>query len=567
MSTYSRTIHRNIFYNPEFIDPVITGGAMDGTLITNSQGVTLSGLSDVLLLSPISGEVLKYDGTNWINDTDGGGGGSLPDNVVINGNLTVKGSFGANDDVINVRPIPTYSGTTFNVSSEAELITSIASATSGDIINITANITLTGTLTLDKSVKLTATTDSLKITYSALNAATINVTVDDVLVTGITIESTGPGTNESCLLFSSTTALNNYVDNAIISTNEFGIISINAQIQITNTAFRFVGTADSHRYINIQKSTGTTIIDNNTFDGNGGNSTQCISTANATTANFVNGRIVISNNNNTGLNTVQRLFMNDGLNLIRTNIDFYFINNSFTASSGFAIFFNSNALDGVRSIYINNNTEILGGGATGSKGIIGLDFASAGTITSVPIKGTNNTVPTLRADYSDLTTESNRYVAYATARYTPLFTVDTSIMIINNLYSNFISSGRMVVNNAVQQRLININIANAAFNAGATTNTQSDFVGGYYYSSPVVSASRVLTTPTAAQIVTALGSAPRGTLFEMVVDNTGGSNTIVVTGGSNVTVTNGTVAAGKINSFKCLAISTTSVIMFGTQLN
>lgn len=540
----------------------------DIDVLTNNtlgSGIVNSSLTSVGTLSS-----LTVSGTTNLNgglamDTNKFTVEDSTGNTNIEGNLTVKGSFGTTN--INARPIPTYSGTIRNVSSEAELTSAITDSITGDIINVTDNITLTSTLTLNKSVKLTANTNTLKITFFGVNAATINVTVDDVLVTDITIESTGTGFNDSCIIFSSLTAVNNYVYNAIISTNEFGIASSNIQIQITNTSFIFVGTADSHRYINLLKTTGTTIIDNNTFNGNGANSTQCISTANTTTANFNNGIIVISNNNNTGLNTVQRLFMNDGISLIGTNIDFYFINNSFTTSSGFAIFFNTNALEGIRSIYINNNTEILGTGITGSKGIIGLDGPSSGTITNISIKGANNTVPSLRADYSDITTDANRFVAYVTAKYSPIFTIDTNIMIINNLYSNFISPNKLVVNNAVQQRLININIANAAFDAGSSTKNQLDFVGGYYFSNPIVSASRTLTTPTATQIITALGLAPRGTLFEFIVDNTDGLDIIVLTAGSNVTITNETIAANKINLFKCLVISSLSVIIYGTQIN
>ena len=37
---------------------------------------TLSGLTDVSLSSPSNGQVLKYNGTNWVNGTDEGGAGS-----------------------------------------------------------------------------------------------------------------------------------------------------------------------------------------------------------------------------------------------------------------------------------------------------------------------------------------------------------------------------------------------------------------------------------------------------------------------------------------------------------
>lgn len=132
---------------------------------------------------------------------------------------------------------------------------------------------------------------------------------------------------------------------------------------------------------------------------------------------------------------------------------------------------------------------------------------------------------------------------------------------------NSVDTNYLTVNNSTQQRLINTNIANANFNTGTNATTQKQFVGGYYYSDPAVSTNRNLTTPTAAQIVSALNSAPRGTTFELVVDNIGGTDTITLTAGSNVTITNGIVAVNKINLFKGLVISPTSVFLFGTQIN
>lgn len=42
---------------------------------------SLNGLTDVVVTSPSTGQVLKYNGSNWINDTDatGGGGGNIED--------------------------------------------------------------------------------------------------------------------------------------------------------------------------------------------------------------------------------------------------------------------------------------------------------------------------------------------------------------------------------------------------------------------------------------------------------------------------------------------------------
>jgi hypothetical protein len=53
---------------------------VDVTIAASGGGATnLDSLTDVVITTPSNGQVLKYNGTNWINDTDatGGGGGGL----------------------------------------------------------------------------------------------------------------------------------------------------------------------------------------------------------------------------------------------------------------------------------------------------------------------------------------------------------------------------------------------------------------------------------------------------------------------------------------------------------
>ena len=86
------------------IGTVTTGAAGSSATVTNSgsssaatfdfsipQGAagsgssTLSGLTDVTLGTLVNGQVLKYNGSAWINDTDatGGGGGGSTDLLEI----------------------------------------------------------------------------------------------------------------------------------------------------------------------------------------------------------------------------------------------------------------------------------------------------------------------------------------------------------------------------------------------------------------------------------------------------------------------------------------------------
>jgi len=69
----------------------------------------LDGLTDVIITSPSNGQVLKYNGTNWINDT-GGGGGSGTVNTGIANALAYYPSAGTTVDDLSA--ITWNSGTT-----------------------------------------------------------------------------------------------------------------------------------------------------------------------------------------------------------------------------------------------------------------------------------------------------------------------------------------------------------------------------------------------------------------------------------------------------------------------
>jgi hypothetical protein len=320
------------------------------------------------------------------------------------------------------RNLRQYLGTVRTAATEAALIAALAAAVDGDTIQITANITLTATLTISKGIKLTATSKTLKITYATANQSAVTVSGDNCLVTGITIEHTGTGSNDTALSFSSATAAANCVYDAIIQTNEFGITTANAQIQIENNAFVFVGVADSHRFIFLTRTTGTTIIHNNTFSGHV--SSQCILIS---SGDFVNGFLSICDNSS--LTTVTRLMMNEA-NYTGANLQFLFLNNTFTCNSGFVIFYNSAALAGVSSIALQGNEMILPDGVN-SKGYICIDQGGVGgTINSAcRIAGYDNVaIPDdrRRTDFSDGTVEGDFTVAYLTAGFTapsPLFTM------------------------------------------------------------------------------------------------------------------------------------------------
>jgi hypothetical protein len=321
----------------------------------------------------------------------------------------------------STRSLPTYSGTTYSCASQTDLVSNLAAASAGDILQITTNITLSSTFTINKSVKLTATSSTLKITFATANQAAIVISADNTFVSGITLEHTGTGSVDTCLNYSSTTASSNYIDSVIFRTNEFAVSTLNTQIQITNCDFSFTGTTDSHRFIGLYKTTGTTIISNNVFSGNGATtpSTACVFVSTVTGSSFVGGQFVITNNNNTGKNVVQRLFICE-IDLTGTGTNFWFTNNTFSTSSGFAIFYGTTTLQGINAIWAYNNVETYGGAtAPGGKGIIAADSPSATTLpsaTSAPyLYISNNTAALLSATYADWSAVGNRGIAYNSA--------------------------------------------------------------------------------------------------------------------------------------------------------
>ena len=67
---------------------------VNDTDATGGGGGNLDGLSDVVLTAPTSGQVLKFNGTNWINDTDAGGGVGSPGGASLQVQFNNAGAFG-----------------------------------------------------------------------------------------------------------------------------------------------------------------------------------------------------------------------------------------------------------------------------------------------------------------------------------------------------------------------------------------------------------------------------------------------------------------------------------------
>lgn len=109
---------------------------------TGGGSSSLAGLSDVSLSSPTSGQVLQYDGTDWINANAGGGSGG---HTILNDsgtslaqqpNLQFKGAYSKNDSInskTEVNVIRSMTKAEFDLLSDAEKVGII------DVIDVTSN--------------------------------------------------------------------------------------------------------------------------------------------------------------------------------------------------------------------------------------------------------------------------------------------------------------------------------------------------------------------------------------------------------------------------------------------
>ncbi len=81
LASKANTSHTHTIANTTGLQAAIDGKA------STSHAHALSSLSDVTITSPSSGQVMKYNGSAWVNDTDatGGGGGGTTDHGALTG--------------------------------------------------------------------------------------------------------------------------------------------------------------------------------------------------------------------------------------------------------------------------------------------------------------------------------------------------------------------------------------------------------------------------------------------------------------------------------------------------
>ena len=330
----------------------------------------------------------------------------------------------SNLGVTKPRTIPTYNGVIRDVASQTELNNALTLSVAGDIIRITTNFFASSTITINKAIKLTATNRTTAIIGQTSVQTTLNITSDNTLLEGLTIINASANSGAVAITYNNTSHANNYINSCNIVTNEYGVYSTNTQIQITNCAFSFqTPPADGNWYIWINRTTGTTIISNNTFSGNGADTSLAVY-MDGTGTNYTGGRFVFSNNNNTNLSRLSSVFQSDAI-FTASNIVFELSDNYFFCAN-YGFLFNGNpCLGGVYSITAISNTVI--GHAFG--GLINLDSTTVGSIinTNVIVESTKNAVSAFSAGiFTQLTNQNINVIGYRTTQFPVVTKIDST---------------------------------------------------------------------------------------------------------------------------------------------
>lgn len=318
--------------------------------------------------------------------------------------------------------LPTYYLSTVNISNENDLVNFCTTFSDRVEVIITQSFTISSAITVNtlcNKCKIRGVTQNVTLSCN-LPTGMFNIYAEEISFDNITLLNSNTDANASILNFLYVGGTN-YITDCIFRTNEFAITSISWYLQILNNFFTFFGTADTNRYI-LLAGFKEVFINNNFFQGNSLTSTQCVDINLGAPTAYLNGNLIMKNNvtdNNSF--AVQCLLMVD-IPLTNSNLSIYASNNTMTTTEGLMIFY-ADPLDGVKQIYCVNNTQVLGVGSAGSKGLIGLDSASNGIISfNTKIYSAKNIVPLLRPDYADLvnsTAKQERFIAYNTARFTP----------------------------------------------------------------------------------------------------------------------------------------------------
>jgi hypothetical protein len=264
------------------------------SIVLNASGSAISTVTrpGALYIDPIfaatSSNVLYYNATSkevsYGAASSGGGGGGEGQVYYLNANQYFRNSYSTASQTITVQGVtspafptepvvPTFSGTVYSVTTEAQFDTALTNATNGDIIEIPAatTITFTAIKTINKSLEIrgaNATTSVILATF-ALSGSLMNITGvkadnvtpnNNVYIHDLTITVTN-NTSDCSVIGAFTVGANNSTgstglrfQNLNLTTTEACITVSAAEWVIKNCTMSYIppdGAADNQRHIQI----------------------------------------------------------------------------------------------------------------------------------------------------------------------------------------------------------------------------------------------------------------------------------------------------------------------------
>jgi len=89
----------------------------NGTAVVQIGGGTLPSLNGVVIATPTSGQVLQYNGTNWINATSSGGSSNITAQGLYENSNTISANYtiGTGNNAMSAGPITVATGVTVTV--------------------------------------------------------------------------------------------------------------------------------------------------------------------------------------------------------------------------------------------------------------------------------------------------------------------------------------------------------------------------------------------------------------------------------------------------------------------
>ena len=273
------------------------------------------------------------------------------------------------------------------------------------VVNVNKSITIEGqgpTLTTIQKLVSTAGTDNM-----------INITAPYVVIKDLKVMQNYPSSlsTETVIVVNDAAATGIYIDNCEISVCEFGVGLKVTQFQITNCSFTYAPLAalnNSYRYIAIYSTSGESIIQNNTFVSDSGN-TRCyfIAITNvAVNSGTLQGSLLVEGNTQSSAPFTLRHLL-DIEEFTGSDFQLFIINNTTISEGNVPVLLFNAKLDIFRFIQAQGNSVQN----TAGKGLIGIDSSYIGS-TDIYSSGNTFANPSFTAPWVSATNPASLTVGY-----------------------------------------------------------------------------------------------------------------------------------------------------------